>query len=199
FKPLNATSANIKDVRDILADARHHLEGHGERTILFLDEIHRFSRNQQDVLLPDVEEGVVILIGATTENPFFAINTPLLSRSQIFTFEPLTREHIRTIIQRAVDDKDRGLGELNVQITEDAMAFLIEMCDGDARRALTALEIGVKSSAGQSLLVFDLALAQDSIQKKVQNFDPTGDTHYDLASAFIKSLRGSDPDAALYW
>jgi len=199
FKPLNAVSANIKDVRDILADARHHLEGHGERTILFLDEIHRFSRSQQDVLLPDVEEGVVILIGATTENPFFAINTPLLSRSQIFTFEPLTRDHIRTILRRALEDKDRGLGDQNVQVTDEAMAFLVEMCDGDARRALTALEIGVKSSANKSLILFDLALAQDSIQKKVQNFDPTGDSHYDLASAFIKSLRGSDPDAALYW
>src|SRR5262249_25569026 len=209
FKPLNAVSAGTKEVRELLAEARAHLEDHGERTILFLDEIHRFNRAQQDVLLPDVEDGVVILIGATTQNPFFAINTPLLSRSQIFTCEPLTRDHIRTLITRALADTERGLGKLNVTMTEEAMAFLCEVCDGDARRALTAVEIGVKSalapesparSASKGTgIVFDLALAQDSIQRKVMDFDPTGDTHYDLASAFIKSLRGSDPDAAVYW
>jgi putative ATPase len=220
FKPLNAVSAGTKEVRELLAEARGHLEDAGERTILFLDEIHRFNRAQQDVLLPDVEDGVVILIGATTQNPFFAINTPLLSRSQIFTFEPLTREHIKTLIRRALTDTERGLGNLNVSITDDALAFLAEACDGDARRALTALEVGVKSSlpasgrrqpavrgakeqpadAGRSPgIVFDLPLAQDSIQRKVLDFDPTGDTHFDLASAFIKSLRGSDPDAAVYW
>ena len=131
----------------MLEAARERLGAHGQRTILFLDEIHRFNKAQQDVLLPDVEEGVVILIGATTENPFFAINTPLLSRSQIFTFEPLTREHIRTLILRALADKARGLGETPVNLHPDALAFLAEMSDGDARRALTALEIGVKSSA----------------------------------------------------
>src|SRR4051812_16473953 len=146
FKPLNAVSAGTKEVREILAEARQHLEDLGERTILFLDEIHRFNRAQQDVLLPDVEDGVVILIGATTQNPFFAINTPLLSRSQIFQFEPLTRDHIKLVIQRALADKERGLGNLNVTITDDALAFLAEVCDGDARRALTAIEIGVKSS-----------------------------------------------------
>ncbi|HXD86974.1 MAG TPA: replication-associated recombination protein A [Urbifossiella sp.] len=201
FKPLNAVSAGTKEVRELLAEARSHLEDAGERTILFLDEIHRFNRAQQDVLLPDVEDGVVILIGATTQNPFFAINTPLLSRSQIFTFEPLGREPIKTLIQRAIADKERGLGNLNVAITDDALAFLCEACDGDARRALTALEIGVKSSSHDSNapIVFDLALAQDSIQRKVLDFDPTGDSHYDLASAFIKSLRGSDANAAVYW
>jgi putative ATPase len=230
FKPLNAVSAGTKEVRELLAEARAHLEDAGERTILFLDEIHRFNRAQQDVLLPDVEDGVVILIGATTQNPFFAINTPLLSRSQIFTFEPLTREHVKTLIRRALEDKERGLGNLNVQMTDDALAFLAEVSDGDARRALTAVEIGVKSSPGSAAvpaassssppsttrkkasskgdaagtaalpgIVFDLQLAQDSIQRKVMDFDPTGDTHYDLASAFIKSLRGSDPDAAVYW
>lgn len=199
FRSLNATAASVKEVRDVLAEARERLETSGERTILFLDEIHRFSRSQQDVLLPDVEEGTIILIGATTENPFFAINSPLLSRSQIFTFEPLSREHIRLILERALKDGERGLGGQPIRVTDQAMAFLIEMCDGDARRALTALEIGVKSSEGNGPLLFDLALAQDSIQRKVQNFDPTGDTHYDLASAFIKSLRGSNPDAALYW
>src|SRR3954467_4854710 len=146
FKPLNAVSAGTKEVRELLAEARGHLEDHGERTILFLDEIHRFNRAQQDVLLPDVENGVVILIGATTQNPFFAINTPLLSRSQIFTFEPLTREHIKTLIRRVLVDKGRGLGTLNVTMTDDALAFLAEACDGDARRALTAVEIGVKSA-----------------------------------------------------
>ncbi|QJW98780.1 replication-associated recombination protein A [Frigoriglobus tundricola] len=207
FKPLNAVAAGIKEVRELLAEARGHLEELGERTILFLDEIHRFNRAQQDVLLPDVEDGVVILIGATTQNPFFAINTPLLSRSQIFRFEPLSRDDVRTLVTRALADTDRGLGNRHVAITDDALAFLVEACDGDARRALTALEIGVKSALAPEAggggsspgVVFDLALAQDSIQQKVIEFDPTGDTHYDTASAFIKSLRGSDPDAALYW
>ena len=255
FKPLNAVAASIKDVRDVLTEARQHLEDLGERTILFLDEIHRFNRAQQDVLLPDVEEGVVILIGATTQNPFFAINSPLLSRSQIFQFQPLSRDDIRTLITRALTDKERGLGNMSVTLTDDALAFLVEACDGDARRALTALEIGVKSAlapenrqpgerpglsrpserragdvsppveqqrevllpedsrpplakdtksaefirAARPAILFDLQLAQDSIQRKVLDFDPTGDTHYDLASAFIKSMRGSDPDAAIYW
>ncbi|MCI0702242.1 MAG: replication-associated recombination protein A, partial [Planctomycetia bacterium] len=225
FALLNAVASGTKEVREVLTEARGHLEDLGERTILFIDEIHRFNRAQQDVLLPDVEDGVVILIGATTQNPFFAINTPLLSRSQIFRFEPLSRDDIKTLILRALSDKERGLGNLNVKITDDALAFLVEACDGDARRALTALEIGVKSAlapenarpseprlsgsdqrqslpdgrGSENTILFDLALAQDSIQQKVIEFDPTGDTHYDTASAFIKSLRGSDPDAALYW
>ncbi|MBA4062142.1 MAG: AAA family ATPase [Isosphaera sp.] len=224
FRPLNAVSSGTKEVRELLADARRSLEDLGERTILFLDEIHRFNRAQQDVLLPDVEDGTVVLIGATTQNPFFAINTPLLSRSQIFQFEPLTRDDIRTLITRALADTERGLGDTPVTLTEEALAFLAEACDGDARRALTALEVGVKSSLAPearanrdrqgagvvgerhplpdgrgSPVLFDLALAQDSVQRKVLEFDPTGDTHYDVASAFIKSLRGSDPDAALYW
>lgn len=206
FAVLNAVAAGTKEVRDALAAARGHLEDLGERTILFIDEIHRFNRSQQDVLLPDVEDGVVILIGATTQNPFFAINTPLLSRSQIFRFEPLNRADIKQLITRAIADTERGLGRFNVTITDDALAFLAEACDGDARRALTALEIGVKSAlapenggAVGGPIHFDLQLAQDSIQQKVLEFDPTGDTHYDLASAFIKSMRGSDPDAALYW
>lgn len=207
FVPLNAVSAGTKEVRETLADARQRLEGTGERTILFLDEIHRFNRAQQDVLLPDVEDGSVILIGATTQNPFFAINSPLLSRSQVFTFEPLGRDHIRELIRRALADRERGLGDIPVTLTEEALAFLAEACDGDARRALTALEVGVKSclsapeagGRGPAAIRFDLALAQDSIQRKVLDFDPTGDTHYDLASAFIKSLRGSDPQAGIYW
>lgn len=198
FVPLNAVSTGTKEVREILADARKHLEESGGRTILFLDEIHRFNRAQQDVLLPDVEDGSVILIGATTQNPFFAINTPLLSRSQIFTFEPLTRDHVKVLVRRALADRDRGLGETPVTLSDDALAFLAEASDGDARRALTALEVGVKSTHARPV-VYDLQLAQDSIQRKVLNFDPTGDTHYDVASAFIKSLRGSDPHAAVYW
>ncbi|MFO0937671.1 MAG: replication-associated recombination protein A [Gemmataceae bacterium] len=207
FVSMNAVAAGTKDVRDVLGEARNRLERDGSRTILFLDEIHRFNRSQQDVLLPDVEDGVIILIGATTQNPFFAINTPLLSRSQIFAFEPLSRDHIRTLIERALADPERGLGKTPVEITPDAVAFLCEICDGDARRALTALEIGVKSALspeGGGLtrtgpIIYDLALAQDSIQRKLMTFDPTGDDHYDLASAFIKSIRGSDPDAAIYW
>ena len=197
FVPLNAVSAGTKEVREILAEARRHLEDDGRRTILFLDEIHRFNKAQQDVLLPDVEDGVIILIGATTQNPFFAINSPLLSRSQIFTFEPLSREDVKTLVLRALADKERGLGNVPVTLTDEALAFLAEVSDGDARRALTALEIGVKSS--EPPVTYDLALAQDSIQRKLLDFDPTGDTHYDLASAFIKSLRGSDPQAAVYW
>ncbi len=218
FRPLNAVSASIKDVREVLAEARKNLEYEGRRTILFLDEIHRFNRAQQDVLLPDIEDGIAILIGATTQNPFFAINTPLLSRSQIFQFEPLSREQIAAVLKRALADQERGLGDTPVTLADDALAFLCEVCDGDARRALSALEIGVRSVLSPSLadassphpqplsrktgeggIHFDLALAQDSIQKKVLDFDPTGDTHYDLASAFIKSLRGSDPHAGIYW
>src|SRR5262245_11081537 len=146
FRPLNATAAGTREVRELLAEARKALEQHGERTILFLDEMHRFNKAQQDVLLPDVEEGVIILIGATTQNPFFAINSPLLSRSQIFTFEPLTREQIKTLVQRALADRERGLGEIPIHLHDDALEFLAEMSDGDARRALTALEIGVQSS-----------------------------------------------------
>lgn len=199
FTPLNAVATGTKEVREVLAEARRHLEDRGERTILFLDEIHRFNRAQQDVLLPDVEDGVILLIGATTQNPFFAINTPLLSRSQIFTLEALSRDHVQALIRRALTDKERGLGRFDVTITDDALAFLAEVSEGDARRALTAVEIGVKSSDVRQPIVLDLALAQDSIQRKVMAFDPTGDTHYDLASAFIKSLRGSDPQAAVYW
>jgi putative ATPase len=196
FRPLNAVAASIKEVREELAEARAELEATGRRTILFVDELHRFNRAQQDVLLPDVEEGVVILIGATTQNPFFAINSPLLSRSQIFTFEPLKVEDVEKLLRRALADKERGLGNLNVQADDAALKFLAEISDGDARRALTALEVGVLSAPGQP---FTLEAARDSIQRKVLDFDATGDAHYDLASAFIKSMRGSDPDAALYW
>src|SRR6516225_129191 len=191
FRQLNAVAAGIKEMRELLEEAKAELENGGRRTILFVDELHRFNRTQQDVLLPDVEEGRVILIGATTQNPFFAINSPLLSRSQIFTFEPLTREQIKTIMQRALTDKERGLGQVSVTMHADALEFLAEICDGDARRALSAPD--------PKLVDFTLEVAQESIQRKVLDYDATGDAHYDLASAFIKSMRGSDPDAAIYW
>src|SRR6266478_4326282 len=207
FRQINAVATGIKEVREILEEARKELEQTGTRTILFVDELHRFNRAQQDVLLPDVEEGIVILIGATTQNPFFAINSPLLSRSQIFTFEPLSRDHIKAILQSALKDTERGLGKLPVQMSEEALNFLAEISDGDARRALTALEVGVLSviskepreSASEAKIDFTLELAQDSIQRKHLDYDATGDAHYDVASAFIKSMRGSDPDAAIYW
>jgi putative ATPase len=202
FRQINAVATGIKEVREILEEARKELEQTGMRTILFVDELHRFNRAQQDVLLPDVEEGIVILIGATTQNPFFAINSPLLSRSQIFTFEPLSRDHIKTILQGALKDTERGLGKLPVQMSEDALNFLAEISDGDARRALTALEVGLlsalskesKESGPKAKIDFTLELAQDSIQRKHLDYDATGDAHYDVASAFIKSMRGSDPE-----
>jgi putative ATPase len=206
FQQINAVAAGVKEVREILEEARAELANGGRRTILFVDELHRFNRAQQDVLLPDVEEGRIILIGATTQNPFFAVNSPLLSRSQIFTFQPLTPEQVKTLLQRALADKERGLGNKPIHATEEALDFLAEICDGDARRALSALEVGVLSAeapgadaSGSPTIEFTLAVAQDSIQRKVMDFDPTGDAHYDLASAFIKSMRGSDPDAAIYW
>lgn len=198
FRALNAVAAGIKDVRGVLDEARADLEAAGRRTILFVDELHRFNRAQQDVLLPDVEEGRIRLIGATTENPFFAVNSPLLSRSQVFAFQPLDREHIRELLRRALADRERGLGEIEVEIAPEALDFLAETSDGDARRALTALEVGVLSSAERPVR-FTVEVAAESIQRKVLAHDPTGDAHYDVVSAFIKSLRGSDPDAGLYW
>jgi putative ATPase len=198
FRQVNAAAAGVKEVRELIQEAGAELEQTGRRTILFVDELHRFNRAQQDVLLPDVEEGRVILIGATTQNPFFAINSPLLSRSQIFTFEPLTRDEIKALIRRALADRERGLGAIPVNMTDEALDFLAEMSDGDARRALTALEVGVLSAERQPV-EFTLAVAQDSIQRKALDYDATGDAHYDVASAFIKSMRGSDPDAAIYW
>ncbi len=198
FRQVNAVAVGIKEVRELLEEARAELADSGRRTILFVDELHRFNRAQQDVLLPDVEEGRIILIGATTQNPFFAINSPLLSRSQIFTFVPLTKKQIKTLLTRALADKERGLGNKQINAAEDALDFLAEICDGDARRALGALEVGVLSIEKEPI-AFTLEVARDSIQRKVMDFDPTGDAHYDVASAFIKSMRGSDPDAAIYW
>ncbi len=201
FHMLNGASASVKDVRDVIDRARKTLAATGRRTVLFLDEMHRFNRGQQDVLLNDVENGAIILIGATTENPFFTINSPLLSRSTIFKFEPLAEGDIVRLLRRALGDAQRGLGSYNVQATDEALEHLAKTSDGDARRALTALEVGVLSQGKgrEGPIAFDLAVAQESIQRKAIQYDRAGDMHYDAASAFIKSMRGSDPDAAVYW
>jgi putative ATPase len=198
FRQLSAVTSGVKELRELLDEARDALAAGGERTLLFIDEIHRFSKAQQDVLLPDVEEGIVTLVGATTSNPFFAVNSALVSRSQVFEFQPLSPEEIKTLLLRALGDKDRGLGQYDVRMHDDALDFLAQVSDGDARRALAALEIGVLSS-NDRLLEFTRELAAESVQRKASAYDPTGDEHYDSASALIKSIRGSDPDAGLYW
>jgi len=201
FESVNATDSSVKELREILHRAAARKRASGRRTVLFIDELHRFNRAQQDVLLPDVEQGTVILIGATTHNPFFALNSPLLSRSQIFEFKPLSPEDVKRLIERALSDGERGLGGYPVEMHPDALEHLAQVCDGDARRALNALEVGVLSAepGPDGKIHFDLALAEDSIQRKAIVYDRDEDEHYDTASAFIKSMRGSDPDAALYW
>lgn len=246
FERANATTIGVKEVRQIIEQAVDRLGHGGKRTILFLDEIHRFNRSQQDVLLRDVERGTITLIGATTENPFFSVNSPLISRSQVFQFQPIGEQDIIALLRRAIADEERGCGKLNLEVTEEALKHWAVMCDGDARRALTALEIGVLSGGAgdeglgagkeglgagglglgtreeespppspkspapspsspipspQSLapILIDLDVAQESIQRKALEYDPTGDSHYDTISAFIKSMRGSDADAAVYW
>lgn len=198
FRQLNAVTSGVKDVREVLEEARDEVATGGRKTVLFVDEIHRFNKTQQDALLPDVEDGIVTLIGATTANPFFAVNSALVSRSQIFQFEPLAIDEIKALLTRALHDKVRGLGRYDVELTDEAQDYLARVCDGDARRALAALEIGVLSSTGKPIL-FDVALAVESVQRKAIEYDASGDTHYDAASALIKSIRGSDPDAGLYW
>ena len=201
FEQLNAASVGVKEVRAVIDAAKDRLSNSGLRTVLFLDEIHRFNRAQQDILLPDVESGQILLVGATTENPFFSVNSPLVSRSQVFQFSSLTTEQIKTLVRRAVADPERGFGKLNIQLDEEALEHWATICDGDARRALTALEIAVLSlqTENQQLLHINLDVAEQSIQQKAIVYDGTGDEHYDAASALIKSMRGSDPDAALYW
>ncbi len=192
----------VKEVRAVLDAAKERLGHGGARTVLFLDEIHRFNRAQQDILLPDVEAGLVLLVGATTENPFFAVNSPLVSRSQIFQFGPIAEADVKALIRRAATDTERGYGKLDVRIDDDALDLWATMCDGDARRALMALEVAVlslaKETAGTTLHV-TLDVAEQSMQRKAIVYDGTGDEHYDAASALIKSMRGSDPDAAVYW
>jgi putative ATPase len=202
FRHLSAPSASVRDIRDVIGQAKDRLATGGGRTVLFVDEIHRFNRAQQDVLLDDVERGIVILIGATTENPYFSINGPLISRSTVFRFEPLGSDDIVRLLQTALRDAERGLGALPVQTDEAALRFIADMAEGDARKALTALEVGVLSQgAGRENqpIKFNLEVAKESIQEKAIAYDGTGDTHYDLASALQKSMRGSDPDATVYW
>ncbi len=194
FSRLNAASAGVKEVRTLLDQARDRLSTGGKATLLFVDELHHFNRTQQDVLLPDVESGVVRLIGATTENPFFSLVSPLVSRSQVFEFKPVEPDDVRAVLKRALTDPERGLGNLDVSATDESLSFLAEVSDGDIRRALTALEISALSVPGGKI---DLAIAQESIQKKAIQYDD--DSHYDSASALIKSMRGSDADAAVYW
>jgi putative ATPase len=198
FRQQSAVTSGVKDLRELLDEARDRLSADGVKTLLFIDEIHRFNKLQQDVLLPDVEEGIVTLVGATTANPFFAVNSALVSRSRVFEFKPLSIEDIKTLVRRALADRERGLGNEDVRLHDDALDFLAAVSDGDARRALGALEVGVLSSARRPL-EFTHELAAESVQRKAVTYDKFGDAHYDSASALIKSLRGSDPDAALYW
>lgn len=214
FEQENASSVGVKRIREIIDQATSRLEHAGTRTMLFLDEIHRFTRSQQDVLLADVERGVITLIGATTENPLFSVNSALVSRSTLFALRPLENERIKAIVRRAAQDPDRGFGKLAIDLRDEALEVWAIKCDGDARRALTALEVAVLSSlerrsdnaeakseegGASGVIVIDRAVAEDSIQQKAAVYDGTGDEHYDLASAMIKSVRGSDPDAAVYW
>jgi putative ATPase len=193
--------SNVADMRRVLAAAANRLENTGQPTILFIDEIHRFNKAQQDVLLPDVESGVVRLIGATTHNPFFFVNSPLVSRSQIFELQPLSEEELYALLGRALADPERGLGRLNIRADEAALRHLARIADGDARKALNALEIAALTTApdNRGVVPLDLATAEQSIQKKAVVYDGDEDAHYDTISAFIKSMRGSDADAALYW
>lgn len=201
FKQINATVAGKKDMEDVITAAKNNIGMYGKKTILFVDEIHRFNKGQQDYLLPYVEDGTIILIGATTENPYFEVNGALISRSVIFELKPLSKEDIKTLINRAVYDKDKGMGAFNAHIDEDALEFLADISNGDARNALNAVELGIlttKASA-DGIIHITLEIAQECIQKRVIKYDKTGDNHYDTVSAFIKSMRGSDPDAAVYY
>lgn len=199
FVQLNAADCGIKEVREVIDGARDRAAMDATQTVLFLDEIHHFNRTQQDILLPHVENGTIVLVGATTANPFFAINAPLVSRSQIFAFEPLIGEEVITLLRRALADPERGFGARAIEVSEEALEHWATSCDGDARRALTALDIAVSSFPEDASIVIDQQVAEDSIQRKAIVYDGTGDEHYDVASAFIKSMRGSDPDAAIYW
>lgn len=201
FERLSGVESNVADMRRVLASAQHRLENTGQPTILFIDEIHRFNKSQQDVLLPDVESGVIRLIGATTHNPFFFVNSPLVSRSQIFELRPLTGEDLFNLLHRAVREEERGLGHLKINADDAALRHLATMADGDARKCLNALEIAALTTnpGADGVIRIDLAVAEQSIQKKAIVYDGDGDAHYDTISAFIKSMRGSDPDAALYW
>ena len=201
FMQINATSAGKKDMEEVVAAAKNNQGMYGKKTILFIDEIHRFNKGQQDYLLPFVEDGTIILIGATTENPYFEVNPALLSRSVIFELKKLSTEDIRTLLLRAVNDTEKGMGSYHAQVDDDALEFLADMANGDARAALTAIELGILTTdrSEDGIIHITLDVASECIQKRVINYDKTGDNHYDTISAFIKSMRGSDPDAAVYY
>ncbi len=200
FRQLSAVTSGVKDIREVLESARDRVATGGPPTLLFIDEIHRFNRAQQDALLPDVEEGVVILVGATTSNPFFAVNSALVSRSRVFEFQPLSRDDVRKLLETALADRDRGLGRRKVQAADDALDYLADICDGDARQALATLEVAVLSSgSSDAATTLTKELVASAVQRRAVAYDPSGDEHYDCASALIKSIRGSDADAAVYW
>jgi len=201
YAAVNATTSNVEELRRLISAAKQRLNSTGQKTILFIDEIHRFNKAQQDVLLPDVEEGNPVLIGATVHNPFFSLASPLLSRSLVCELNSLKEKEILAILTRALSDKTKGLGNFKVKTDKQALGFLAKICEGDARRGLNALEVGVLTTpaAKDGVINFTLEVASDSIQKKAVLYDKDEDAHYDTASAFIKSMRGSDPDAAIYW
>ena len=201
FRQINATVAGKKDMEEVVKEAQNYLGMYGKKTILFIDEIHRFNKGQQDYLLPFVEDGTLILIGATTENPYFEVNGALISRSIIFELKPLTKENIETLLDRAVTDKEKGMGSYNAVLEADAREFLADISGGDARAALNALELGILTTkrGEDGKIHIDLETASQCIQKRVVRYDKTGDNHYDTISAFIKSMRGSDPDAAVFY
>ncbi len=201
FTQINATAAGKKDMENVVQQAKDNQGMYGKKTILFIDEIHRFNKGQQDYLLPFVEDGTIILIGATTENPYFEVNNALLSRSVVFELKPLAKEDIRSILLRALTDKEKGMGSYHAEIEEEALEFLADVANGDARAALTAVELGVLTTprAEDGKIHITLAVASECIQKRAVRYDKSGDNHYDTVSAFIKSMRGSDPDAAVYY
>lgn len=201
FLQINATSAGKKDMEEVIAQAKNNQGMYGRKTILFIDEIHRFNKGQQDYLLPFVEDGTIILIGATTENPYFEVNGALLSRSSVFELCPLSQEEVETLILRAVQDEKKGMGSYHAVIEEDALHFLADLAGGDARSALNAVELGILTTprSEDGMIHITLDVASECIQKRVVRYDKTGDNHYDTISAFIKSMRGSDPDAAVYY
>jgi putative ATPase len=201
FDTISAVMAGVKDIRQLVKAARDRRGMYGQRTIVLVDEIHRFNKAQQDALLPHVEDGTIILIGATTENPYFEVIGPLVSRSRVFQLKPLTEDELRVVLERALTDEERGYGKRQARVDEEALAHLVRIAGGDARIALNALELAVESTPpdGQGFVHVDLKVAEDSIQRRALLYDKDGDAHYDTISAFIKSLRGSDPDAALYW
>lgn len=201
FHQINATTAGIKDIKDVVTHAKDQQGMYGTKTILFIDEIHRFNKTQQDALLPHVEDGTIILIGATTENPYFEVNKALVSRSAIFQLNPLEQKDIEKLLKWAIEDVERGMGAYQGEIDDDALAFLADTANGDARTALNALELSILTTdkGENGKIHITLSIAEECIQKRALNYDKNGDNHYDTISAFIKSMRGSDPDAALYY